>query len=47
MQLDPDALAARLADIIGSAEVDSCLDEPWDYLGVLGRDRVKTLRSRR
>ncbi|MCX4471129.1 hypothetical protein OOK41_12545 [Micromonospora sp. NBC_01655] len=47
VQPDPDELAARLAEIIGSAEVDSCLDEPWDYLGVLGRDRVKTLRNRR
>ncbi|MFI9641569.1 hypothetical protein ACIG87_16130 [Micromonospora sp. NPDC051925] len=47
VQPDPDDLAARLAEIIGAAEVDSCLDEPGDYLGVLGRDRVKALRSRR
>ncbi|WP_433529066.1 hypothetical protein ACQPYA_22440 [Micromonospora sp. CA-263727] len=45
-QPDPDALAARLTEIIAAAEVDSCLDEPWDYLGVLGRDRVKALRRR-
>ncbi|MEU9508051.1 hypothetical protein AB0D32_17440 [Micromonospora sp. NPDC048170] len=44
---DPDELAARLAEIIRAAEVDSCLDEPWDYLAVLGRDRVKALRHRR
>ncbi|TDC81394.1 hypothetical protein E1193_14960 [Micromonospora sp. KC606] len=47
VQPDPDELAARLAEIIGAAEVDSCLDEPWDYLGVLGRHRVKALRNRR
>ncbi|GIJ24001.1 hypothetical protein [Micromonospora lutea] len=44
LQPDPDELAARLTEIIEAAEVDSCLDEPWDYLGVLGRDRVKALR---
>ncbi|WP_329011958.1 hypothetical protein OG271_01605 [Micromonospora rifamycinica] len=44
---DPDDLAARLTEIIGAAEVDSCLDEPEDYLAVLGRDRVKAMRSRR
>ncbi|WP_165942523.1 SWIM zinc finger family protein [Micromonospora sp. KC721] len=44
---DPDELAARLAEIIGAAEVESCLDEPWDYLGVLGRQRVKALQNRR
>ncbi|MGC4805922.1 hypothetical protein [Micromonospora sp. DT233] len=43
---DPDELAKRLTGIIGAAEVDSCLDEPWDYLDVLGRDRVKTLHGR-
>ncbi|NBE83631.1 hypothetical protein [Micromonospora rubida] len=47
VQPDPDELAARLVEIIGAAEVDSCLDEPWEYLGVLGRDRVKTLQIRR
>ncbi|TDB75398.1 SWIM zinc finger family protein [Micromonospora sp. KC723] len=47
VQPDPDELAARLAEIIEAAEVDSCLDEPWDYLGVLGRDRVKALQQRR
>ncbi|MFI0795082.1 hypothetical protein ACH4OY_20735 [Micromonospora rubida] len=47
VQPDPDELAQRLADVIGAAEVGSCLDEPWDYLGVLGRDRVKALRNRR
>ncbi|MGW0503282.1 hypothetical protein [Micromonospora sp. NPDC003241] len=45
-QPDPDELAARLTEIIKAAEVDSCLDEPWDYLGILGRDRVKALRRR-
>ncbi|MFF3854801.1 SWIM zinc finger family protein [Micromonospora sp. NPDC002575] len=45
VQPDPDELAARLAEIIGAAEVDSCLDEPWDYLAVLGRQRVKALRQ--
>ncbi|MER7418252.1 hypothetical protein ABT346_15970 [Micromonospora peucetia] len=44
---DPDELAVRLAEIIGAAEVDSCLDEPSDYLAVLGGDRVKALRHRR
>ncbi|MER7271463.1 SWIM zinc finger family protein [Micromonospora carbonacea] len=43
VQPDPDELAARLAEIIESAEVDSCLDEPWDYVAVLGRQRVKAL----
>ncbi|WP_433343345.1 SWIM zinc finger family protein [Micromonospora sp. CA-111912] len=47
VQPDPDELAKRLAEVIGAAEVDSCLDEPWDYLGVLGRDRVKALGRRR
>ncbi|WP_405106316.1 hypothetical protein OG559_21355 [Micromonospora sp. NBC_01405] len=47
VQPDPDGLSERLAGIVGAAEVDSCLDEPWDYLGVLGRDRVKALRNRR
>ncbi|WP_320066963.1 hypothetical protein [Micromonospora sp. RTGN7] len=46
VQPDPDELAERLTEIIEAAEVDSCLDEPWDYLGVLGHDRVKTLRNR-
>ncbi|MDG4796685.1 hypothetical protein [Micromonospora sp. WMMD1082] len=46
VQPDPDELAARLTEIIAAAEVDSCLDEPWDYLGLLGRDRVKALRRR-
>ncbi|MGW1061402.1 SWIM zinc finger family protein [Micromonospora rubida] len=47
VQPDPDELAERLAEIIRVAEVDSCLDEPWDYLGVLGRHRVKALEQRR
>lgn len=47
VQPDPDELAVRLAEIIGAAEYDSCLDEPGDYLGVLGRHRVKALRSHR
>ncbi|MBQ1025757.1 hypothetical protein [Micromonospora sp. C95] len=46
LQPDPDELAARLIEIIAAAEVDSCLDEPWDYLGVLGHQRVKALRRR-
>ncbi|MBX7266053.1 hypothetical protein KIF24_08470 [Micromonospora sp. Llam7] len=46
VQPDPDELAARLTEIIETAEVESCLDEPEDYLGVLGRDRVKALRRR-
>lgn len=41
LQPDPEALAARLVEIIAAAEVDSCLDEPYDYLAVLGRQRVK------
>ncbi|WP_431898118.1 hypothetical protein [Micromonospora haikouensis] len=45
VQPDPDELAARLTEIIEAAEVDSCLDEPWDYLAVLGRQRVKALRQ--
>ncbi|MFG1846025.1 SWIM zinc finger family protein [Micromonospora carbonacea] len=45
VQPDPDELAARLREIIEAAEVDSCLDEPWDYLAVLGRERVKALRQ--
>ncbi|MFI2712484.1 hypothetical protein ACH495_20390 [Micromonospora sp. NPDC018662] len=47
VQPDPDELAGRLAEIIAAAEVDSCLDEPWDYLAVLGRQRVKALLRRR
>lgn len=43
---DPDELVARLTDIVAAAEIDSCLDEPWEYVGVLGPDRVKTLRRR-
>ncbi|GHJ13726.1 hypothetical protein [Micromonospora sp. AKA38] len=46
VQPDPDELAARLAEIIAAAEVDSCLDEPWDYLAALGRQRVKALIRR-
>ncbi|WP_405090401.1 hypothetical protein OG767_22615 [Micromonospora sp. NBC_01392] len=46
MQPDPDELAGRLAEIVAAAEVDSCLDEPWDYLAVLGRQRVKALLRR-
>ncbi|WP_431904561.1 hypothetical protein [Micromonospora carbonacea] len=47
VQPDPDELAARLVEIIEAAEVDSCLDEPSDYLAVLGHQRVKALRNRR
>lgn len=43
---DPDELVARLTDIVAAAEVDSCLDEPWEYVNVLGPDRVKALRRR-
>ncbi|WFE31156.1 hypothetical protein [Micromonospora sp. WMMD975] len=46
VQPDPDDLAARLAEIIAACEIDSCLDEPWDYLAVLGRQRVKALLRR-
>ncbi|MFV2101188.1 hypothetical protein [Micromonospora sp. LOL_024] len=46
VQPDPDELAARLTEIIEAAEVESCLDAPEDYLGVLGRDRVKALLRR-
>ncbi|MFI7437789.1 SWIM zinc finger family protein [Micromonospora haikouensis] len=45
VQPDPDELAARLTEIIEAAEVESCLDEPWDYFAVLGRQRVKALRQ--
>ncbi|GIJ77468.1 hypothetical protein [Micromonospora phaseoli] len=47
VQPDPDELADRLTEIIEAAEVESCLDEPGDYLAVLGRDRVRRLRRRR
>ncbi|MFG1920018.1 hypothetical protein [Micromonospora sp. NPDC048898] len=47
VQPDPDELAARLVEIVEAAEVDSCLDEPNDYLAVLGHQRVKALRHRR
>lgn len=47
LQPDPDELVERLAAIIGAAEVDSCLDEPSDYLSVLGRQRVAALRKMR
>ncbi|MEU8128733.1 hypothetical protein AB0B68_16080 [Micromonospora sp. NPDC049049] len=47
VQPDPDELAARLVEIVEAADVDSCLDEPDDYLTVLGHQRVKELRHRR
>ncbi|MBO4207768.1 SWIM zinc finger family protein [Micromonospora echinofusca] len=42
---DPDELAERLVGIIRAAEVESCLDEPSDYLTVLGRQRVRRLQQ--
>lgn len=47
VQPDLDELAARLVEIVEAAEVDSCLDEPEDYLAVLGHQRVRALRRRR
>lgn len=47
VQPDPDELAARLVEIVEAADVDSCLDEPDDYLAVLGHQLVKALRHRR
>ncbi|MEH1013269.1 SWIM zinc finger family protein [Micromonospora sp. CPCC 206060] len=44
---DPDELAERLAEIIRAAEAESCLDEPHDYLAVLGRQRVRGLQQLR
>jgi hypothetical protein len=44
---DPDNLAGRLAEIIQAAEFTSCLDEPEDYLPVLGRERVAALHRLR
>lgn len=45
LQPDPDELVERLAVIIKAAEVDSCLDEPSDYLSILGHQRVAALRK--
>ncbi|GGL95444.1 hypothetical protein [Micromonospora yangpuensis] len=39
-QPDPDELMERLTGIIRAADTASCLDEPWDYVGVLGRERI-------
>ncbi|MBN1172000.1 MAG: hypothetical protein JXA67_07480, partial [Micromonosporaceae bacterium] len=36
VDVDPDELAARLATIIGKAEISSCLDAPDDYTALLG-----------
>ncbi|MET8045629.1 hypothetical protein ABZU25_32765 [Micromonospora sp. NPDC005215] len=47
VQPDPEELAARLVAIVEAAEVDSCLDEPEDYLAVLGQQGVSALRHRR
>jgi hypothetical protein len=36
LQLDPDDLRDRLAEIVTAAEFTSCLDRPDDYLPLLG-----------
>jgi hypothetical protein len=47
LQLDPDDLAHRLAGIITEAEFTSCLDEPEDYLALVGPDGVAAVRRAR
>lgn len=47
LDVDPDELIDRLVEIIGAAEVESCLDEPDDYLSIIGPDGVKALLERR
>jgi hypothetical protein len=47
LQLDPDDLAHRLAGIITDAEFTSCLDEPEDYLALVGPDGVAAVRRAR
>lgn len=47
LDVDPDELIDRLVEIIGAAEVESCLDEPDDYLAVIGPEGVKALLARR
>jgi len=46
LDADPDHLATRLAKVIGEVEFTSCLDSPEEYLPLLGRDRLDTLRRR-
>jgi uncharacterized Zn finger protein len=43
LQPDPDALIDRLIDVIQAADATSCLDQPADYLAVLGPDGVAAL----
>lgn len=40
---DPDALIDRLVEIVDAADAVSCLDQPTDYLPVLGPDGVAAL----
>jgi hypothetical protein len=47
LEPDPDELVGRLTEIVEAAEVESCLDEPEDYLAVLGPGGVAALRERR
>ena len=44
VDVDPDELAARLATIMGKAEISSCLDAPDDYAALLGPDPTATRR---
>ncbi|MEV4756421.1 hypothetical protein AB0J86_15080 [Micromonospora sp. NPDC049559] len=43
---DPAELAERLIEIVDAAELRSCLDEPEDYLALLGSDGVAALQQR-
>jgi len=47
LQPDPDQLVGRLIEILAQSDVTSCLDDPEDYMSLLGRERITTLRRRR
>jgi hypothetical protein len=46
LEPDLDELIDRLIEIIDAAEIESCLDDPEDYLSVLGPDGVAALQDR-
>lgn len=43
LQADPDELTERLIAVIGEAKAASCLDQPGDYLTLLGPERLASL----
>lgn len=47
LDVDPDELVDRLKDIIGAAEITSCLDAPEEYAAVLGPELMAELGRHR